>query len=570
MIIEEQKEARRVKKAICIFLMMAAACLPGFSCAETDENREEEKYDEEYWNEAYSELREYVRSDFGDICDVEGDTLIIRDGVVTLGSYIFEPTEGLDAFYYWTEEETMEEDPEIAALFEEDRRKTGVIELGGIMGFETGTYVFSGVRWPSSLRILGEDCFHFLRCKEIVLPSFVERIYPGFFYRSSFGTVRIESCLPAVEILKGFDECWIEAYEVPEDHPLYKTVDGVLYTKDGKKLLAYPNARKEEHFDVPAGVESIGGYAFSGVAHENEYLKTVSLPVGLKALEDFAFYGCTHLQAIAVPLTVEQFGKRVFTHCVSLERVSLPEGLTADKNATGSVYYEDDSLFRGDNGDTGFDRGRAEEEKNSIRQFGSAWLADTETVPVYNSSKDGKTVSTLPGGTPVYVRKVKDSRCDIEDVFTEEEIGWVDMDQLQMFNNESLFYYHDYGVRPPKDIRDQAGNATIYVWEYHVFIGSWVWFPYKEILIPLADAELYCLTGYPEGMGIVVCKDPLAKIPLLAAPEGTEITSLHVGTQIRVLEDKDSWVRVTTGFEEGWLKKEQIRIVLPVTDMKEE
>ncbi len=350
-----------MKKAIIriILLLLAAVSLFSMSCAEMDdeedwldEDEEEEEYDEEYWEEVSSDRKKYIRELYGDTCDVEGDTLIIMDGVVTLGDYYGEPVEGLDAFYHWTEEE-KKEDPEIAALFGDNLRRTGMIEINMLeTDFVGEGFTFSDVRWPSSLRVWGEDCFHYLLCKEIEIPSTVERIYPGFFYRSHFGTVRIESRLPAVEILKGFDECRIEAYEVPEDHPLYKTVDGVLYTKDGKKLLAYPNARKEEHFDVPAGVESIGGFAFSGVADENEYLKTVSLPIGLKTLEDCAFSGCTRLQSIAVPLTVEHIGTGVFSDCVSLEIVSLPEGLTADKNASWSIYYEDDCLFRGDNGDT--------------------------------------------------------------------------------------------------------------------------------------------------------------------------------------------------------------------------
>lgn len=349
-----------MKKMLQMILVLLIAISPlGGSCAKTgededwlDENEEEEEYDEEYWDEVSSDREKFIRVFYGNTCDVEGDTLIILDGVVTLGEYYGEPVEGLDAFYHPTEKENKE-DPEIAALFREDLHETGIIEINMFeMEFLDGGYTFSDVRWPSSLRILGESGFFYLLCKEIEIPSTVERIYPGFFYRSNFGTVRIESCLPVVEILKGFDECRIEAYEVPEDHPLYKTVDGVLYTKDGKKLLAYPNARKEEHFDVPAGVESIGGFAFSGVADENEYLKTISLPIGLKTLDDYAFYGCKRLQAITVPLTVEHIGEAVFTKCVSLERISLPEGLTADKDASWSIYYEDDSLFRGDNGDT--------------------------------------------------------------------------------------------------------------------------------------------------------------------------------------------------------------------------
>ncbi len=335
-----------MKKALfrIIILLLATVSLFSMSCAETD--------DEDEWEEELDEYEEWYRNatdeeifeeDFGSLCSLDGDTLIIRDGLITLGLYNGEYTLG-----NW---DKRTEDPEVAALFGSCRDENRTIDTDGINHFETD-FTFSGVKWPVSLRMLGDSSFMYLMCKTITFPSSLERIYPGAFYRCTFGKVRIENCLQQDDLVRCFDECWIDAYEVPEDHPLYKTVDGVLYTKDGKKLLAYPNARKDEHFDVPAGVECIGGYAFSGVGDENEHLKTVSLPIGLKTLNDYAFSGCTRLQSIAVPLTVEHIGKDVFDDCVSLERVSLPEGLEADKNDDWCIYYPEDNLFRGDNGDT--------------------------------------------------------------------------------------------------------------------------------------------------------------------------------------------------------------------------
>ena len=320
-----------MKKVICIFLLMAVACLPCFSCAESYEEEDGEWRGQEWLEWAEAEFKK----DYGAVCHLENGTLTFLEGVITLGDYIGE---------YVGNNEYIE-DPEITALFARDPIQGKTID-GSIFDFE-GRCDFTGINWPDSLRMLGSTAFMYVSCEQLILPLSLERIYDAAFYRCYFDTVRIECCLPEGEIWSGFVDCRINAYEVPEDHPLYKTVDGVLYTKDGKTLLAYPNGREDEHFDVPAGVEVIDSYAFC-----NEYLKTVSLPIGLKALTGGAFYGCGRLQAITVPLTVEYIGEDVFTECVSLERVSLPEGLTADKDASWSIYYQDDSLFRGDNGDT--------------------------------------------------------------------------------------------------------------------------------------------------------------------------------------------------------------------------
>ena len=142
---------------------------------------------------------------------------------------------------------------------------------------------------------------------------------------------------------------YVGAYEAPEGHPLYKTVDGVLFTKDGKTLLSYSTGRTATHYDVPKGVERIADQAFI-----NEYLQTISLPIGLKEVGDYGFSGCTRLQSIALPLTVTKIGKDIFSDCVSLELVSLPEGMEAERyeNDFWIAYYSDDRIFRGDNGDT--------------------------------------------------------------------------------------------------------------------------------------------------------------------------------------------------------------------------
>ena len=193
------------------------------------------------------------------------------------------------------------------------------------------------------------QAFYFFHFTFFTLPEQLEVLESNAFVYCHFDVFRIESTLPAQDIVYSFYDCTIDAYEVPEDHPLYQAIDGVLFSKDGKTLLAYPGGRMDEHYDVPAGVEHIWPYAFG-----TDYLKTISLPIGLKTIADAAFAGCGRLQSIAVPLTVTEIGKDAFWCCVSLELVSLPDGLTINKdiNPRHAQYYTDDFIYRGDNGDT--------------------------------------------------------------------------------------------------------------------------------------------------------------------------------------------------------------------------
>lgn len=89
-----------------------------------------------------------------------------------------------------------------------------------------------------------------------------------------------------------------------KDNPNYMLIDGSLYTKDGKTLLAFfpedPYAEEPQTaFAVPEGVEVIasGALAESG-------LSSLTLPASLKRIEAYAFAD-TGLEELEIPDTVE-------------------------------------------------------------------------------------------------------------------------------------------------------------------------------------------------------------------------------------------------------------------------
>ena len=75
----------------------------------------------------------------------------------------------------------------------------------------------------------------------------------------------------------------------------FTAIDGVLFTKDEKTLLAFPAAKATEYV-VPESVDSIGASAFSGC----ENLKKVVIPASVKKLSDYAFAGCSSLNEIVL------------------------------------------------------------------------------------------------------------------------------------------------------------------------------------------------------------------------------------------------------------------------------
>lgn len=98
----------------------------------------------------------------------------------------------------------------------------------------------------------------------------------------------------------------LKTVNVAAGNASYKSVGGVLYTKDGKTLVLAPNTLSGE-FVIPEGVQSIAPGAFIGCTS----LTAVSLPSTLVLVGECAFYD-TAIKSLSIPnafvdLTVGKF-----------------------------------------------------------------------------------------------------------------------------------------------------------------------------------------------------------------------------------------------------------------------
>lgn len=90
----------------------------------------------------------------------------------------------------------------------------------------------------------------------------------------------------------GFDDNPFCEIIVAKDNPRYKSVDGVLFTKDGKHLICYPRGRNLPEYTVPDGVETIVAGAFLEVTH----LKRLYLPQSVRRIRAGAIVWCDNLE----------------------------------------------------------------------------------------------------------------------------------------------------------------------------------------------------------------------------------------------------------------------------------
>ena len=115
----------------------------------------------------------------------------------------------------------------------------------------------------------------------------------------------------------------LESIEVDEENPIFKTVDGLLFSKDGTGLYCYPAGVRSEKYVVPECVTWIGGAAFG----YNNHLVTVELPTTIKELHS-TFWGCTNLEKINLPENLTYINAYTFTDCSSLKSIETPSGVT--------------------------------------------------------------------------------------------------------------------------------------------------------------------------------------------------------------------------------------------------
>ena len=163
--------------------------------------------------------------------------------------------------------------------------------------------------------------------------------------------------------------------------------DGVLFSKDGTTLIAYPGGSAvRDEYTVPSTVTAISDGAFvgcpikkltidrnvktelpgwsfnAGVLEELDVncpfgkstfaqittLKRVTLGDSITEIPELAFFNCTGLQTVSIPSGLTKIGKQAFFGCSSLQNVTLPASLTEisyqafrDCDALTSITFPD-------------------------------------------------------------------------------------------------------------------------------------------------------------------------------------------------------------------------------------
>lgn len=155
--------------------------------------------------------------------------------------------------------------------------------------------------------VLGNSTFQYCTqasdIESVTLPDSLTTIEKNAFYNcEKLKSVTIPpnvSSIGLAAFVEGLSESSLTEIKVDPENPYFSEKDGVVFSKDGTKLIVFPSGHSGD-YQIPDGTVSVG---------------------------DYAFYYCVNVSSITVPGSVRSLGEGAFGNCSSLTKAVLNEGL---------------------------------------------------------------------------------------------------------------------------------------------------------------------------------------------------------------------------------------------------
>ena len=318
---------------------------------------------------------------------------------------------------------------------------------------------------------------------------------------------------------------------VSPDNPYFTEYDGVLYSKDMKKLVACPS-KKSESFSVPEGVTSIGNHAFacsqdlnwislpasledignsaffmSGISH-------ISIPEGITIITDLAFCDCISLKSVTLPKTITEIGGSAFSGCRNLECINIPDGVTciADGAFSGcsslaSISVSEDAVPLSEN-DANIEIPSNVAYLGEGAFFGCSTFANTITIPEATTSIGNYVLSNCSNLTSIIVSEENTNYVTEDGVlFNKDKTELISFpagktgsyaipDSVTSINKQAFYGCKLTGIIIPESVTNIGESAF---WECSNLISvcyggsaeQWPYIEFGEFNDPLTGANIY-------------------------------------------------------------------------------
>lgn len=329
-------------------------------------------------------------------------TVVIPDGVVSIGRSAFSncknlvsvmmpqsvTTVGESAFANCIKLKTVTLSENLTAI--EEGMFGGCVELEAITlpakVVRIGDFAFSSCEklascdFPAGLEEIGKYAFRYCKFTELHLPAGLKKIgEDGFMGCRNLERVSLPDGFSTLGRGVFFLCTSLKAFEVSEKNASFSAPEGVLFSKDKKKLYLYPPMKGVASYTLPDATASYAWSAFSNctglvslnlnkvtttdsdenmmwacadlkeisVAEENTAFASVdgvlyskqkdrlvvypmgreassfAIPAGVTSIRQFAFYYNTHLTSVTMPASVASIGRFIFGGCAAMRELHL-------------------------------------------------------------------------------------------------------------------------------------------------------------------------------------------------------------------------------------------------------
>ena len=175
---------------------------------------------------------------------------------------------------------------------------------------------------------------------DITIPDGVKNIGRGAFHKcDALTSVAIPDTITNVTD-RSFAYCrGMKSFYVKTGNANYKSVSGLLLTRNGKALIAVPEGLTS--ITIPDSVTRIAAFAFLGC----RVLDHVTIPDRVTCIDESAFWGCDNLTSITIPDSVTSIKPAAFSDCLSLVSFRIGSGNAAYKVASELLLSKDGKIL---------------------------------------------------------------------------------------------------------------------------------------------------------------------------------------------------------------------------------
>ncbi len=182
-------------------------------------------------------------------------------------------------------------------------------------------------------KVTSIDSYTFNNCdnlKSVIIPDTVTKIGDYAFQGcDKLESVTIGNSVTSIGNRAFAGDNLIEI-NVDENNNVYSSEDGVLFSKDKKKLIMFPMGVKGE-YSIPNTVEVIGEDAFT-----HSLISLVNIPDSVLIIEDSAFYA-SDITKFIIPDSVISIEPYAFGACYELESIVIGNSVSEIPNS--AFYY---------------------------------------------------------------------------------------------------------------------------------------------------------------------------------------------------------------------------------------